>query len=95
MLRSPVADRDEVLELLLARAYELAATKLQGINEAALELADLAGEDGRVMEHAFRVVAHRVRADPNHANKQVASLVRRAIELGMFRWEWDVTDPVP
>jgi hypothetical protein len=25
----------------------------------------------------------------------VASLIRRAIELGMWRWDWDDTRPVP
>jgi hypothetical protein len=38
------------------------------------------------MERAFRVVAERVRVDPSHANKQAASLIRRAIELGMWQW---------
>ncbi|HEV8207133.1 MAG TPA: hypothetical protein VGR04_10650 [Acidimicrobiia bacterium] len=47
------------------------------------------------MERAFRVVVERVRVDPSHANKQVASLIRRAIELGMWRWDWDETRPVP
>jgi hypothetical protein len=47
------------------------------------------------MERAFRVVAERVRLDPCHTNNQVASLIRRAIELGMLRWDWDDTRPVP
>jgi hypothetical protein len=80
---------------LLDRSYELAASRLEGINEAALELADAAGDDRRVMERAIRVVAERVRVDPSHANKQVALLIRRAIELGMWRWDWDDTRQVP
>ena len=90
-----MTDSDDQLCLLLDRGYELASGHLEGINEAALELADAAGDDRRVMERAFRVVAERVRLDPSHANNQVASLIRRAIELGMWRWDWDDTRPVP
>ena len=90
-----MSDSDDQLCLLLDRGYELAAGHLEGINEAALELADAAGDDRRVMERAFRVVAERVRLDPSHANNQVASLIRRAMELGMWRWDWDDTRPVP
>ena len=86
---------DGQLRHLLERGYELAASQLEGINEAALELADAAGDNRRVMERAFRVVAERVRVEPSHANKQVASLIRRAIELGMWRWDWDDTRHVP
>jgi hypothetical protein len=90
-----MGDSDDQLRDLLDRGYELAASRLEGINEAALELADAAGDDRRVMERAIRVVAERVRVDPSHANKQVASLLRRAIELGMWRWDWDDTRQVP
>ncbi len=95
MASNEIAESDVQLRGLLDRGYELAARQLEGINEAALELAGAAGDDRRVMERAFRVVAERVRVNPNHANKQVASLIRRAIELGMWRWEWDDTQPVP
>jgi hypothetical protein len=95
MASDEMTERDDQLRGLLDVGYELAARPLEGINEAALELAGAAGDDRRVMERAFRVVAERVRVEPNHANKQVASLIRRAIELGMWRWEWDDTPPVP
>ena len=96
MLSSDMTYSDSQLSHLLERGgYELAASQLEGINAAALELADAAGGNRRVMERAFRVVAERVRVDPSHANKQVASLIRRAIELGMWRWDWDDTRPVP
>jgi hypothetical protein len=85
---------DDQLRILLNRGYELAASRLEGINEAAVELADAAGDDRQVVERAIRV-AERVRVDPSHANKQVASLLRRAIELGMWRWDWDDTRQVP
>ena len=42
-----LAEIDLRLARMLARAYELAGSHLEGINEAALELADLAGDDGR------------------------------------------------
>ena len=48
-----MTDSADRLRDLLDRGYELAASHLEGINEAALELADAAGEDRRVMEHAF------------------------------------------
>jgi hypothetical protein len=95
MASNEIAERDDQVRGLLDRGYELAVRPLEGINEAALELAGTAGDDRRVMERAFRVVAERVRVDPSHANKQVASLIRRAIELGMWRWQWDDTWPVP
>jgi hypothetical protein len=95
MASDEMTERDDQLRGLLDVGYELAARPLEGINEAALELAGAAGDDRRVMERAFRVVAERVRVEPNHDNKQVASLIRRAIELGMWRWEWDDTPPVP
>jgi hypothetical protein len=90
-----MGDSDDQLRDLLDRGYELAASRLEGINEAALELANAAGDDRRVMEQAFRVVAERVHVEPSHANKQVASLIRRAIELGMWRWDWEDTRQVP
>ena len=65
---------DDQLQQLLNRAYEIAASQLEGINEAALELAALVG-DRRVIERAVRVLAERVHEHPTRANKQVASLI--------------------
>ena len=79
-LSSEMTYSDGQLRHLLDPGYELAATQLEGINEGALELADAAGGDRRVMERACRVVAERVRVDPSHANDQVASLIRRAVQ---------------
>jgi hypothetical protein len=86
---------DERVQVVLARAYEIASGALEGINEAAVELEELAGDDVRVVERARRIVADRMAADPSHANRQVASLIRRAIELGDWRWTWDETPSVP
>jgi hypothetical protein len=91
---SDAAGPDEDLRRLLDRAYEIADSYLEGINEAAIELAHLT-DRSQVMEQAVRITAERVREEPNHVNKQVASLIRRAIELGMDRWKWVDTRPVP
>ncbi len=88
------ADPDEV-ERLLHRAYELAESSLDGINQASLELADLSGEDVAVLEAARHLVVERLATRPDHATKQVASLIRRAFELGNWRWKMDETNEVP
>jgi hypothetical protein len=85
----------EKAEVVLARAYQLAASPLEGINEAALELADLCGDDVVVITAAWREVVERVAVSPDHVTKQVASLVRRALELGNWRWEMLETGEVP
>ena len=51
---SEMTDSDDQLRHLLDCGYELAASHLEGINEAALELADAAGDDRRVMERVSR-----------------------------------------
>jgi hypothetical protein len=89
----PTAGHEQLCRLL-DRAYEFAGSDLEGINEAAIELAQLTDQSW-VMERAFRIAAERVRDDPTRVNKQVASLIRRAIELGMYRWKWLDTNPVP
>jgi hypothetical protein len=71
--------------LLLSRAYELAASPLEGINEAALELADLSGDDVAVLDAARKLVAERLSTRPDHLTKQVASLIRWALDLGYWR----------
>jgi PII-like signaling protein len=92
-LPSPGTSR--AAERLLARAYELARSGLEGINEAAVELADLSGEDVSALDEARRIVAGRLVSAPDHADKQVASLIRRAFELGHWRWEIPETNEVP
>jgi hypothetical protein len=90
-----VTSDDPQVEALLTRAYELAASPLEGINEAALELADLTGEEIDVLSAARRRVAKRLITSPDHATKQVASLLRRALELGNWRWSMVETGEVP
>lgn len=88
-------DLDDRVLALLARAYQLANSDLEGINEAAEELVAMSGEDLAVISKARRMVLERVAAGPDRATRQVASLIRRAIELGGSRWRWDDTRPVP
>jgi hypothetical protein len=86
---------DNRVAALLARAYQLADSNLEGINEAAEELAEMSGEDLAVISKARRVVLERMTAKPDSATKQVAWLIRRAIELGGWRWRWEDTGPLP
>jgi hypothetical protein len=79
---------------LLLRAYEMAASPLAGIEEAAKELARLAG-DSVTISTARRIVLGRVEAGGGPGDQQVASLLRRALELGATGWVWDDTKPVP
>ena len=88
-------DLDGQVAALLARAYQLANSDLEGINEAAEELAAMSGEDLAVISKARRVVLERVAAGPDHDTRQVNSLIRRAIELGGWRWRWEDTGPAP
>lgn len=87
-------DPDSV-ERLLRRAYELAESSLDGINQASLELADMSGEDVAVLDAARHLIGERLATRPDHATKQVASLIRRALELGNWRWTIEETNEVP
>jgi hypothetical protein len=84
----------ELVAVLLERAYELATGPLAGIEDAAKELAQLAG-DSVTVSTARRIVLSRVEGGGGPSDQQVASLLRRAIELGGGRWDWDDTRPVP
>lgn len=77
---------DEAAGALLARAAEIASGPLEGIEEAAKELAAMTGGDLRVLERARRLALEAERADPGRLSRQVVSLLRRAIEVG--RWDW-------
>jgi hypothetical protein len=88
-----VRDFDERVERILARAHQMADEPLEGIDEAAKELAALAGGDVAVVARLRQVAAANVDAEPDRHNKQVLSLVRRAIEIG--RWDWDAYEAAP
>jgi hypothetical protein len=85
----------ERAEAVLARAYALASSPLEGIDGAARELADLSGADVAVIATARRRILERLETSPDHATKQVVSLIRRALELGNWRWEMLETREVP
>lgn len=88
-------DNDERVEKLLARAYEMADSGLTGINEAAEELATLSGDDLAVISKARRVIIGRLQVRSDRETNQVHWLIRRALELGGWRWHWEDTNPVP
>ena len=88
-------DLDDRVSALLNRAYQLANSDLEGINDAAEELAGMSGEDLAVISKARRVVLERNAADPDRATTQVVWLIRRAIEVGGSRWRWEDTGSVP
>lgn len=78
---------DEAAAALLDRATEIASAPLEGIEEAAEELAAMTGGDLRVLERARRRALEAERNDPGRLSRQVVSLLRRAIEVGS--WNWD------
>lgn len=75
------------VDAVVGRAFRLAGQPLEGIESASKELVELTGGDRRVLERARRVALGLSEADPSKLTRQVASLVRRALELG--QWEWD------
>lgn len=78
------------LTAVLVRASELAGEELAGIDDAASELAALAAGDVRLMAAAIRRIRGEVEAGGGRAVKQVASLLRRALEIGTWDWEAEV-----
>jgi hypothetical protein len=86
--------REEAVARLLARADELAESCLEGIEDAARELAELAGNDAAAVSEARRVVTRRLESDATRHNKQVMSLIRRTLEVGMARWRMQDTRPL-
>ena len=79
-------DLDAAVEKFLAEAYETAQAPISAFNDTAAALATKADRDRRVIERARRVVQSRLETEPDHLTKQVASLLRRALELG--EWDW-------
>jgi hypothetical protein len=80
-------DLDAAVEKFLAEAYEIAESPISAFNDTAVALAAKADRDRRVIERARRVVQSRLETEPDHLSKQVASLMRRALELGEWDWE--------
>ncbi len=88
-----MSDVDARAEQILARARQFADGDLEGIEEAAKELAEMAGGDVAVVAGARQRAARAVADDPGRHSKQVLSLIRRAIEVG--RWDWDAYGAAP
>jgi hypothetical protein len=80
-------DLDAAVEKFLAEAYEVAQSPISAFNDAAVALAAKADRDRRVIERARRVVQNRLQTEPDHLTKQVSALLRRALELGEWKWE--------
>ena len=96
---APLGHADGELEApttaLLDRAYEIARGHLEGINEAAEELANMTHGDLRVLWRARRVTLDRLSIAPSKEVRQVMSLIRRALELGEWPGQWHDTNQVP
>ena len=88
-----MSDIDARVEQILARARQFADGDLDGIEEAAKELAEMAGGDVAVVARARQGAARAVADDPGRHSKQVLSLIRRAIEVG--QWDWDAYEAEP
>src|SRR5258708_4121977 len=71
---------------LIDRAYALAGQEMAGIDDAARELARTAGGSVEVVAAAIRRIRAALGGGSDHATKQVASLLRRALEIG--EWDW-------
>jgi hypothetical protein len=93
MTTSPGNDVDARVELVLARARRFADDDLEGIEEAAKDLARLAGGDVAVVAGARQRAVRAVADDPGRHSKQVLSLIRRAMEVG--DWDWGAYEAPP
>ena len=76
---------------LLIRAVELSRSQLEGIEEAAHELVGMTAGDVRVIMEARRFASSCLSSDATTENKQVVSLIRRAVEVGMSQWSMEDT----
>ena len=85
---------DETLRGWLDRCRELATSDLDGIEDPARELANLAAGDRSLMERAYRVLRPaRDREPRNSTLGQMMWFWRRAFEKGSWTWEEDLADP--
>lgn len=82
-----IDDTDRAVDRWLDRCRQLATQPLEGIDEAADELAQLAAIRP-VMERARRrLLADSEQASSDPTVKQMLSLWRRAFERGQWRWD--------
>ncbi|MHB8505950.1 MAG: hypothetical protein ACYDEN_09575, partial [Acidimicrobiales bacterium] len=87
------ASVDERAGELVERAATIASGTLEGIEDAARELAAMTAGDLRVLERARRLALSRLETAPDHSSRQIAALLRRALEVGT--WSWDAATPSP
>lgn len=78
---------DERVRIVVTRAYELADEAIEGIDDAARELAELCHGDISVIDAVRRAIHADVEREPSRQHKQAASFVRRALEIGHWDWE--------
>jgi hypothetical protein len=72
----------------MSRCRELASSRLEGIEDPARQLADLADGDRVLMERARRVLQAALDKEPrNPTLVQMEALWRRAFEKGEWGWE--------
>lgn len=81
--------------MLVEHATRLAGSDLDGIEKAASEIAALAEGNGTAITAAYRLAMTEARSDHTTTAKQVVAIVRRAIEIGMSRWDFEETAPPP
>ena len=80
----------------LDRCRELAESGLEGIEDPARELADLAAGDRLMMERARRVLHEAHEHEPrNPVLRQMEALWRRAFEKGSWTWGESAADHSP
>ena len=81
---------------VLRRAFELASGELEGIDSAAKELAGMCGHDASLLNEARKEIARQISEEGSSSlRRQVASLLRRAFELGEWRQGFADTPEVP
>ncbi len=85
-LRRATATATPLAARFLGEAYEVSRGPISAFNDTAIALAAKANRDRRVIERARREAQERLEASPDQLTKQVASLLRRALELG--EWDW-------
>ena len=85
---------DQKLRNWLDRCRELAESNLDGIEDPARELAELAAADRRLMERAYRLMRQALEHEPRNSTLQQMLLFwRRAFEKGTWSWEDVPPDP--
>lgn len=86
--------RQERAEAVLDEAYRLASQPLEGIEGPAKALALMCAGDANVLNEARKTVARSLAQSEDPLDKQVASLLRRAFELGSWESGFEDTKSV-